>query len=137
MTLDINGPRCGCGRSGCVEALASGTAIGQLASDLYQADLDAKAVFERYRQGEQDAQMVIDRSAHAIAELLGNLRALLDIEVAVIGGSVGLAEGYLERVHHFMEQQPPLFRVDLQMARLGHEAGLKGAALWAEQECAA
>lgn len=133
MTLDINGPKCGCGRSGCVEALASGTAIGQLASDLYKADLDAKAVFERYHQGEQDARMVIDRSAQAIAQLLGNLRALLDIEVAVIGGSVGLADGYLERVLHFMEQHPPLFQVDLQLARLGHEAGLKGAALWAEE----
>nr|MDT0253512.1 ROK family protein [Endozoicomonas sp.] len=137
MTLDINGPKCGCGRSGCVEALASGTAIGQLASELYKTDMDAKAVFERYHQGEQDARMIIDRSAQAISELLGNLRALLDIEVAVIGGSVGLAEGYLERIYYFMEHQPSLFQVDLQLAQLGHEAGLKGAALWSAQEWSA
>lgn len=133
MTVDVNGPKCGCGRSGCVEALASGTAIGRLASELYQTELDAKAVFQRYHRGEQEARKVIDRSAQAVAGLVGNLKALLDIDVAVIGGSVGLAEGYLDRVRYFTEQQPPLFRVDLHLAQLGHDAGLKGAALWAEQ----
>lgn len=131
MTLDINGRRCGCGRSGCVEAVASGTAIGQIASELYNASLDSKAVFERYYRGEHHAREVIDGSARAIAELLGNLKALLDIEVAVMGGSVGLADGYLERVRHFIGLQPVLFQVDLQLARLSHSAGLKGAAIWA------
>ena len=133
MTVDANGPKCGCGRSGCVEVLASGTAIGRLASELYQTELDAQAVFQRYHRGEKEAQKVIDRSAQAVAGLVGNLKALLDIDVAVIGGSVGLAEGYLDRVRYFTEQQPPLFRVDLYQAQLGHDAGLKGAALWAEQ----
>ncbi len=132
-TVDPQGPKCGCGRSGCVEALASGTAIGKLAGEIYKKNLDAKAVFERFHQGDQNAQMIIDRSAQAIAILLGNMKALLDIEVVVIGGSVGLAEGYLARVRYFMEQQPALFQVDITPARLGHEAGLKGAALWASQ----
>ena len=129
-TVDIDGPLCGCGRRGCVEAVASGTAIGKIASDLYGIPLNAREVFDRYHQGEPQAQAVIDGSARAIAWLLGNLKALLDIEVAVMGGSVGLASGYLERVRYFISEQPTLFQVDLQLAQLGHDAGLQGAALW-------
>lgn len=135
ISIDINGPKCGCGRTGCVEALASGTAIGIFGSQIYHASMDGKAVFERYHAGDQGAQMVVDRSARSIAELLGNLRALLDIEVVVIGGSVGLAEGYLDRVHYFMKQLPDLFRVEIKPACLGHEAGLIGVSLWASQAC--
>lgn len=133
MSLELQGPKCGCGRMGCVETLASGTAIGKTASEMYQAEMDAKTVFERFYQGDEHARKIIQRSARAIASLLGNLKALLDIELVVLGGSVGLADGYLENVVYFMAQQPDVFQVDIQLALLGAEAGLKGAALWANQ----
>ncbi|WP_067516418.1 N-acetylmannosamine kinase [Endozoicomonas ascidiicola] len=132
-TIDIQGPVCGCGRTGCVEAIASGTAIGTLASERYGISMDAKAVFERFHQGEQDARFIIHRSASAIAQLISNLKALLDIEVAVLGGSVGLADGYLDLVQYYITQQPALFQVDTRLAQLGHDAGITGAALWASQ----
>lgn len=134
MTIDPQGDVCGCGQIGCVEGVASGTAIGRLARQTYGADADAITVFERFRAGEPEAQSIVDRSAQAVVQMLCNLKALLDIDVAVVGGSVGLAAGYIERIDYFMQQKPTLFRVKVMPAQLGHDAGLIGAALWASLE---
>ena len=49
--------------------------------------------------------------------------------VLVIGGSVGLASGYIERVRHHVEQLPALARSDIQRAVCADDAGLTGVAL--------
>ena len=38
MVIDPSGPRCGCGRHGCWEALVSGTSLGRAARELAEAD---------------------------------------------------------------------------------------------------
>lgn len=40
VLTDFNGPLCNCGKRGCLERLASGTAIGQMANDLVGNDED-------------------------------------------------------------------------------------------------
>ncbi len=42
MTIDIHGPRCNCGNIGCLEALASGTAIARYAAEAIEAGLGDK-----------------------------------------------------------------------------------------------
>lgn len=123
-----SGPKCGCGRQGCVEAVASGTAIGVLGSKVLGRELRSEDVFELFRKGNSQATTVVNDSARAIAELLANMKALLDIDVAVIGGSVGLAEGYLQRIKHYMDLMPSLYRMPLITANLGAQAGIIGAA---------
>ena len=49
----------------------------------------------------------------------------------VIGGSVGLAEGYLPLVKQYLAQMPEIYRCPLDAAQLGQDAGLIGAAAWA------
>ncbi|AIJ08723.1 MULTISPECIES: N-acetylmannosamine kinase [Edwardsiella] len=130
---DPAGPRCGCGRSGCVESIASGRAIAAAAQgDL--AGLDARAIFQRAAAGDAQAQRLIARSAQAIAQLIADLRATLDIQCAVIGGSVGLAPGYLAQVQHFLRQMPHAYHATLYSARHQRDAGLIGAALWSRRE---
>ena len=129
-----SGPKCGCGRQGCVEAIASGTAIGTLGSQTLGRFVTSKEVFELFREGDKQATSVVDDSAKAIAELLANMKALVDIDVAVIGGSVGLAEGYLQRVEYFLNQLPALYRIPVTTAHLGAEAGIVGAAQLASEQ---
>lgn len=130
---DPTGPYCGCGRRGCVEAIASGRGIAALARDEL-AGLDAKAIFIHAAQGIPQARELIANSAHALARLIADIKAVTDCQVVVVGGSVGLAEGYLPQVADFLAQEPAVYQVSLRAAHYRHDAGLLGAALLAQGE---
>ncbi|OBW95707.1 N-acetylmannosamine kinase [Gallibacterium salpingitidis] len=129
---DPNGPVCGCGRRGCVEAIASGRAI-EAAASVWENPCSPKEVFARFRQQDPQATAVVHRSASTIANLIADLVIGLDIEKVVIGGSVGLAEGYLPLVQHYLQQQPKFYQCQVERAFHGQDAGLIGAAWWVEQ----
>ncbi|MEJ5363224.1 MAG: ROK family protein [Spirochaetota bacterium] len=78
-----DGPQCGCGNYGDLEAIASGTAI---ARD-YGVN-SAKEVFDNYRAGDERAMQIIHRAAKNFARGLASLNALFDTEYIVLGGSV-------------------------------------------------
>lgn len=126
---DPNGPVCGCGRRGCVEAVAAGRAIEAVSSQ-WNPPCDPKEVFERFRKNDEKATALVERSAHAIANLVADLVIGLDIQKVVIGGSVGLAEGYLPLVEQALQAMPAHYRCPLEAAKFGQDAGLVGAAYW-------
>ncbi len=130
---DPNGPMCGCGRRGCVEAIASGRGIAA-AAEGELAGCDAKTIFIRAGQGDEQAIQLIHRSAQTLARLIADVKATTDCQCVVIGGSVGLAEGYLARVETCLAQEPAVYQVTLQSAHYRHDAGLLGAALLAQGE---
>jgi len=125
---DPQGPICGCGRTGCVEAIASGRGIAAMAQgDL--AGLDAKAIFSHAAQGHQQARDIIARSALTLARLIADVKAVTDCQTVVVGGSIGLAEGYLPQVVESLAQLPPVYHVAVRLAHYRHDAGLLGATL--------
>lgn len=130
---DPNGPICGCGRRGCVEAIASGRAIEAISSQ-WNMPCSPKEVFERFRQGNQQAVELVETSAKAIANLIANLKISLDIQKVVLGGSVGLAEGYLPLVQRYLTEMPNSYQCALEHAQSGQDAGLIGAAWWVENQ---
>ncbi|QLB20411.1 N-acetylmannosamine kinase [Vespertiliibacter pulmonis] len=130
---DPNGERCGCGRIGCVEAVASGRAIAS-ASLRWEKPCEPKEVFERFRQGDLQAVSLVDKSAKAIANLIADLKISLDIQCVALGGSVGLAEGYLQRIEYFLSQMPEIYRPKIVLAKYQQDAGLIGVAWWAENQ---
>lgn len=127
---DPHGLLCGCGRRGCVESVASGTAIGAETLGWIQP-ASAATVFNMAQQGNVQAEKIINRSAVAIAQMLADMKMALDLEGVILGGSVGLASGYLERVVGAMNMLPSIYRVPLQRAYHQQDSGLLGAALWA------
>ncbi|MBJ4295006.1 N-acetylmannosamine kinase, partial [Salmonella enterica subsp. enterica serovar Typhimurium] len=124
---DPHGPVCGCGRVGCVEAIASGRGMAAAARDDL-AGCDAKTLFIRAGEGHQQARHLVSQSAQVIARMIADVKATTDCQCVVIGGSVGLAEGYLEQVRAFLMQEPAPYHVALSAARYRHDAGLLGAA---------
>lgn len=110
---------CGSGRTGTVESIASGRAIAAAAGLP-----DGRAVFESGQHAK-----VIDQSAAAIATLIGDLTAILGLDCVAVGGSVGLARGYLDRVLAHLADEPDLFRPGVVAAELGQDSGLIGALL--------
>lgn len=115
--------RCGSGRMGTVESVAGGRAIAAAAGLP-----NARAVFENGAH-----EQVIDRSAAAVARLIADLTAILGLDRVAIGGSIGLASGYLPRVLEHLAAEPALFRPQTVPAMLGHDSGLLGALLIASR----
>ncbi|WP_439256914.1 N-acetylmannosamine kinase [Lonepinella sp. BR2271] len=132
---DPHGEMCGCGRRGCVEAVAAGRAIERDAQK-WDNPCSPKEVFERFRKNDEKATALIHRSANAIANLVADLVISLDIQQVVIGGSVGLAEGYLPLVKHYVQAMPHFYHCELTNAKYAGDAGLIGAAYWGELELA-
>lgn len=102
MTVELDGPRCGCGGIGHVEAIASGTALarearamlgrstdtplGRLAAS--GADVDAALVARAAELGDPECIALLERAWVAIGAVCATLVNLLDPEVIVIGGSI-------------------------------------------------
>ena len=87
-------------------------------------------MFERFSKQDPQAVELVERSAKTIANLVADLVIGLDIQKIVIGGSVGLAEGYLPLVERFLQEVPAVYRCELEAAKFGQDAGLVGAAYW-------
>ena len=117
---------CGSGRQKTVESVASGNAIAAIAQKNGHAVKDGKAVFEAHLAGEVWATKIITSSEEVISELCANLTSILGLDIITIGGSVGLAEGYLALVQQAQKQEPEIFRPKLVKAELGRNAALLG-----------
>ncbi|MGW0645612.1 ROK family protein [Streptomyces badius] len=96
ITVDHEGPRCACGAPGCVESLASGTAIAAHARALGWtaepgAPSHAAAVAAAAREGDERALAAFRRSARALAAAIAATAALVELDRVVIGGGVAQA----------------------------------------------
>ncbi|WP_114948565.1 putative N-acetylmannosamine-6-phosphate 2-epimerase [Microvirga calopogonii] len=110
-----------------LEDLASGFAIAAEARAAGH-DADAKQVFAAMAAGESWAEDIVAEAVDHLAMTLPGLQALLDPQVMVIGGGVGLAAGFLLRLEAALSRFPPALRPSLASALLGADAGLLGAA---------
>ena len=128
MVGDPTGPACGCGRIGCIERIASGTAIGQRASLELGRAMSAPEVFAAAAAGDDRCNFIIDHAARALARIIGDLTASLDLDRVVVGGGVGMADGFLDRLRTASERQPEIYRRPLVAAALKADAGLIGVA---------
>ena len=122
---------CGSGRFATVESISSGSAIASAAADAGYEGLDARGVFAAASTGAEWAQAILESSAQAIAELCGNIQAMVAPSGIAIGGSVGLASGYLEVVRRYIAQEPALFQSNIMPAQLATDAPLLGALAFA------
>jgi glucokinase len=128
-----DGPNCGCGNRGCLEILASASAVARRYREATGADEPAERIAALALGGEPAAVAVWQDTVDALADGLLTGLALFDPEVVVIGG--GLAEAgdaLLDplrkalRARITFHREPAVVR-----AALGDEAGCLGAALLA------
>ncbi|TYB87929.1 ROK family protein [Oceaniovalibus sp. ACAM 378] len=121
-----SGP-CGSGRRATVESIAGGRGIAAAAAAAGHDGADARAVFAAAADGQDWAEQIIAISAKAVATLIGDLAAILGLDTVAMGGSIGLAPGYIDRIRDALSDEPKLFRPHLVAAELGHDAPLIGA----------
>jgi glucokinase len=100
--VSVDGPKCGAGHVGCLEAFASGTAIASRAKEMIAAGglprtarmaereppLSAKTVFLAGQEGEAEASALIQSAGHYLGIGLASLINVFNPQAIVIGGGV-------------------------------------------------
>jgi glucokinase len=151
VTIDPTGPRCGCGNYGCLEALASGTAIQRRArevanerstSALGRLAIERQVLGEdvtRLAQEEDDASIsVLEETGRWLGIGLAGFVNTFNPEVIAVGGGASQAgELILESARKEVQlraSSPSRDLVEIKEATLGPESGVLGAAALAGSE---
>ncbi len=136
-------PLCGCGRRGCLEAVASGSAIAREAAEAASrgeapalagvSRPTARDVAEAARRGDQAARAILGRAGAHLGTGIATVVNLLNPEAVIVGGGVAGAWDLLGPVveHTVRERAFPPNLVSLRgifPAVLGEDAGAIGAA---------
>lgn len=136
VVVDVDGPPCGCGGRGCLEAIARGPRTVEWAVEQgWQAadDADGPALVAAARDGDPIALAALTRAGRALGVALATTAHLLDLDSAVIGGGFAIGAGDLlldpARAafarHAVMDYAT---RCRIVPSAFGHDAGLVGAA---------
>ena len=104
MVIMSNGPVCGCGRRGCLEAIAGGRGIARRVSENISAvrdselfsrmrpnEINAKSVFESKKHGDMFAQLIVEETLYYLSVGIVNIINILDPELIIIGGGISKA----------------------------------------------
>jgi glucokinase len=105
MTVEPEGPQCGCGNRGCVEQYASATAVVRMAKEAIASgrapglaraansdpEFNAKAVYNLAIQGDEEARKIFGRLGRALGICIANLVNAFNLPMYVVGGGVASA----------------------------------------------
>lgn len=147
MTVIANGPLCGCGNYGCLEALSSGTAIARRTVRLIEegaesmvmemaggdlARINGELIVQAAGSGDPLATKVIREAAECLGVAVANVVHLFNPRMVIIGGGVSNAGALLfQPVWEMVAQRTMVaFRANLQIvaAKLSDDVGLLGCA---------
>jgi glucokinase len=152
VTIDMHGPKCGCGANGCVEAYASGPAIAAMGmkavvqgattriAELCGGDLNRitpELICQAAIEGDSIAKDIYEQAGFYIGVSVASIVTAVNPRRIVIGGGVAAAgEVILDPIRRTVQTRvclTDLKHVQVVLAELGNSAGLIGAAVWARQ----
>jgi glucokinase len=152
IIIKANGPMCGCGARGCMEALASRTAITRRVNKAIRKGIPSMLHERIARKGrlksgdlsdalaahDRVALKEVRRAARYLGLGLGSLINVFGPEIVIIGGGVteALGEPYVEMVREAARGQAladPMGKIRIERAALGDDAGILGASLLARE----
>ena len=150
QTVDSNGPLCGCGNRGCLEAVASGPAIAAAGVRLLRSGqapllfertegdagrVTAETMGEAARAGDEAVMRELERIAGLIGVAAANVVVALHPELVLLGGGVaGLGDVLFDGVRRELAERVRVFPIDgvrVEPTALGANSGLAGALVWA------
>jgi glucokinase len=127
LTIDLDGPECGCGARGHLEGIASGAGIARA-----MGVAEASEVAARAEAGNPAAMRIIDRARQAFAAACVSIVDIYNPQRIVVGGGVAIGQGDrllgpardAIRRYAFKRQAE---RAEVVSAALGDDVGLAGA----------
>jgi len=147
IIVQEDGNHCECGKNGCVEAYASGFALGNIARTFFQehpkekseilklvqgyiSKITAITVYRSGDSGDPIAQKMIETSQRKLAMAIANTICILDIEKVVIGGGITHEkERFFQPLQKYVDEYAMFgepYHVPIVRAKYKDEAGLKG-----------
>ena len=137
---ELPGPKCYCGKYGCIETWISGTGFARDYRNNGGDDVDGHIIVQRAADGEQRAIDCLDRYCDRLARSLAVVMNIIDPDVIVLGGG-------MSNVAQIYDDLPPLLNkycfsdvidTPIRAAKHGDSSGVRGAAnLWTAQEAQA
>ncbi len=101
VIVEPNGPKCGCGNYGCLEAIASATAIVRMAkemrkdfsnSEIFKSDkISAKTIMDAARNGDKLGIIIRDKMVDALGRAIAGFAHIFNPQIVIIGGGVSKA----------------------------------------------
>jgi len=153
MVIDYNGPRCGCGNTGCLEAFASGPAIAAMGmkavaqglttsiGELSGYDMNRvtpELIARAANNGDEIACTIYEKAGFYIGVAASNICAAVGPRRIIISGGVSRAgKLLLEPIEHTMRERVrimPVDKVEVLLAALGENDGVIGSACWAANQ---
>lgn len=150
ISIDYNGPRCGCGNYGCLEALASGPAIAAMGmkavaqglttqiGELCGYDLNRitpALIAQAANAGDAIARDIYEKAGFYLGVAAANICVAVGPRRIVIGGGVAQAgDLLLEPIRRVLKERVivmPVEQVQVVPSQLGDHAGMIGVACWA------
>lgn len=147
-TVFPGGPRCGCGNIGCLEAVASGTAIGRRANEAVNSKVETSLknydkvtsyeVFKEAEKGDVVSKKILDEALTYLGIGISNIIVSFDPEKIIIGGGVSKGGDIVfNKVKEVVNER--CFKVmaescKIEPAGLGTDAGVIGAVALAIME---
>jgi glucokinase len=127
-----DGPRCTCGKRGCLEACASGDALARRGSEAVGRPLDGREVFALAAAGDPGARRVVLEVVEDLAHGIGTAVGLLNPAIVVVGG--GLSDAPRALFLEPLRAAVPRYCLDaatrdlrVEPAELRYDAGVMGA----------
>ncbi len=152
-TIDYNGPVCGCGNKGCLEAYASGPAIAALGmkavaqglttriAEMCEYDLNRitpSLIAEAALAGDKIAREIYERAGFYLGIAAANVCVAVGPRRIIIAGGVAQAgDLLLEPIRRTLRERVtvmPIEQVKVVRSQLGNNAGVIGVACWAANE---
>jgi glucokinase len=149
VTIDYRGPKCPCGKNGCIEVLCAGPAIarrararlaeaGQNSSTILSLaggkldEVHAEIVGEAFRKGDPLARDVLRETSDLLTVWIGTIVDLLEPEVMIFGGGVSqLMSAFFDHIREELPRwciNPHPTEIPIVLAKYGSDAGVAGAA---------
>lgn len=129
LAVEPDGAPCYCGAGGCLESIASGTAIGVAGRAVGLPD--SRAVFAAWQQGRPEGTRIVERALRATASAAWSIAHTFLPERIVLGG--GIMDDHFESFRRAAQDALDAATltagpVRVTRAELGSDAGLVGAA---------
>ena len=90
MSVSLDGPLCGCGRRGCLEAYAGRRALvrasGVVGGDEASSTAALGKLLDAWHSGDRRATDAVDRAADALVSAIGSAVNLVDVDTVLLGG---------------------------------------------------
>ena len=143
MSIDPEGPRCGCGNWGCIEAHASATAMVRRMRETIESgtssiladkidEMTAKDIYDAAVEGDCAASENIHMTGFYLGVAVSNIMHILNPEVVVFSGGVTAAGnmllGPIRQTARERTMEACRRDVKIRFAELGENAGIIGAA---------